>query len=136
MSNPALSLSEEASLNFTLEMRKQLVTHLTQKGVPDSTDDQYVLLNALDGMDKNVLNGAKLRLSAKSLEDSKNMTNIVGEYLSRLDVSRVLNNQSAEQRVLELDYELSDVVDGEMEINPVKENYEQFMERHYGSQKE
>ena len=106
-------------LEYTNNIRKQLVSDIIASGMPSALDNREVLLKTLDGIDKNTLSKMKLRIEEANAQTAKASQQLVAGYLK--EKSR--RNLEAQRRghiqtEPEVHYDIDDAVPGEMEINP------------------
>lgn len=115
--NEAVFLKDELQiLNSNRKIRQQLVKNLigeTYK-LPDENADKTALLHLLDGLDKDAVQRAKLRLASKANDTMTDIKAVVAEALKR---HRPTPSRPDGQRpsLSTLEYELTDAVPGELD---------------------
>lgn len=122
---------EDELLSYTREKRKALVEKLTDGGVPTDTKDQSILLAALDGLDRSALTRMRIRTDEKANTDNANAAAIIAKTLMsiRSNSGFLSHTTDREIPVLSNDIPHPELVPGEIEINPVQEDYDAFMKR-------
>ena len=125
---------EDADLAYTQGMRRQLIGKMTENGkMPEDTKDRSILLQALDGMDRQSLTKIKI----KSDEGMNSTKALAAETLANLFMNAGLkkSRQAPEGHVREVLPALPDdlppvqLVDGELDALGGGDTYDTFMAR-------
>lgn len=127
MSN-ALSKQDEQRLEKTQHIRERIIEELIKsKPVPEDESDRKLLIAALDGMDRAVLNKAKVKIEEANSETQAQHASIVSNFLKQLRVQEIISNNKREgSPQLPQEMRPERIVDGEMDIGLSDLNYETF----------
>lgn len=79
-------MTEEATLNYTQKVRRDLVEDITQGGtrMPTDAKDRMALLAAVDGMDRVAISKLRLRSEDKHTEAIKAASAVIANVMSGL----------------------------------------------------
>lgn len=111
-------------------IRRTLVRALTEGNkVPESNSDKSLLLGLMDGIDREILGRARLKIAAKSEENNSNMTAFAAQILKNhtSGATRVPGN-----RVLDLPdtVRLDNPIPGELDDGLVPITFDNFTKQH------
>lgn len=107
--------AEDDTLHYTRSIRKQLVEKLTRDELPSDNDDIATLLDALKGLDDNVIKTVKGRSANKQSDDKDKYLDVVGELLknSRNTDDSIASGELPVMNTDTIDYVIKD---GETEL--------------------
>lgn len=125
---PEKSLFDEediAVLNEIKAKRKELLNELSKPGklIPESTGEKIMLMQLIDGMEKQVFTKTRLKISSKIEEKSNNLAAMVASVLLQTKIERP---EVGRPRDLKLDADLkhSNPVPGMGDIGVIPVRYE------------
>jgi hypothetical protein len=120
--------NHEESIKFTQGVRKRIIDEmLAQPTLPSDKDDRNFLMSALDGMDRVTVAKARIKNDESVIKNQERAADLIGEVLKSVRTSSLINLNPVE-RIMEVDYEVVDVVPGEMEHGIQSLNLEKFLE--------
>lgn len=128
-------LSEDQVLDYTQRMRRTVVDKLTKNGteLPQDIDETRMVLQTLDGMDRNALGRKKIRVEEQANQNVAGMTGLVAEMLrSSRDVSFYQKGGATNPGVTRVAPELGSevpepvLVEGETAQSPLQMSFEAF----------
>lgn len=125
MSEAILTLEDQARLNLTHRIRENIITSLTENGLPEDDKDRKFLLAAMDGLDHSILTKAKVKAQDKSNNNQAKATSLVAELLYRISAN---NTGTPVDRTIELttEYQVTDPVPGETDQGVQHLTYDEF----------
>ena len=134
---PEDSLSDEAELLFTRNVRLSLIKQYTKNGiVPQDPEQAEVLLKALKDMDGSTFTRMKIRADDKANETNANSAALIAEALKsingntgRVEVDTATALTAIPEAVLQLPPHLqkAEVIPGELDQGTQNTTYEEFM---------
>lgn len=134
---PEDTLSDEAELLFTRNVRLSLVKQYTKNGiVPQDPEQAEVLLKALKDMDGSTFTRMKIRADDKANETNANSAALIAEALKsingntgRVEVDTATALTAIPEAVLQLPPHLqkAEVIPGELDQGTQNTTYEEFM---------
>lgn len=125
-------LSNEGLLNFTQKIRKELVSGMTTKGMPEDKDDRSTLLQALRDMDQTSVNRLRLDVDQENNESNRAAQEIVRRLY---DVNpyglRAKPGEERDELPIPPDSEIPEIEfdEGEKAIGLVTETADEFLKR-------
>lgn len=128
-----LAMPEDEVLDYTQKVRRGVVKDLLKNGmVPGDNSDRTLLMNMLDGLDRQAVNLKRIKAEEKAATGMSEATALVAQLLkeagrTRLDTGDVVDAEVRVVPSLGDDIPRPDLVPGEMEISPRQTNYEEFM---------
>ena len=125
MTNP-IDLVDQQRLELTMSARESIIKELTNKGVvPSSTDDRMMLMAALDGLDRTVVQKSKLKIDAAGNDALSQSSDIIANLIMKR--STVLNTRSRDSDPILGDaYTVDNRVIGETDIGHTPVDYDTF----------
>ena len=123
--------SEDEELSYTKAKRKQLIESLSKNGAPNDVKDQSIMLQALDGLDRITLTRMRLRSEEGISTSQVAAAAILAQLFNNPQTKKVGRSGDAVAAIptLRTDLPAIDVVAGELDAVPVKDNYDAFMKR-------
>lgn len=123
--NPSPEVSDKQKdlsvLEYTNNIRKQLVADIISSGMPTALDNREMLLKTLDGIDKNTLSKMKLRIDEANAQTAKASQQLVANYLKEKSRRNLQAARSGDiQTEPQVEFDIDDAVPGEMDIDPVR----------------
>lgn len=121
---------EDAVLDYTQEKREQIIAKMTQNGMPGDPKDLYVILNALDGMDRAALTKKKIQseseLGSKAALAGAAITEILTNLRGNITKERELTNTTptATQTQAPSSIVAPPIIEGELEGANSNINYD------------
>ena len=123
---------EDSDLDYTKEMRKKLVNHVTGGGnkMPEETKQQMVLLQALDGIDRAALSKLKIK-SEEGATTSQNAALLLAAIFNDPRTKNVglVENTDREPPVFDINIKPTVLVEGELDLISGSDSYEAFLLR-------
>lgn len=123
---------EDSDLDYTKEMRKKLVSHVTGGGnkMPEETKQQMVLLQALDGIDRAALSKLKIK-SEEGATTSQNAALLLAAIFNDPRTKNVglVENTNREPPVFDINIKPTVLVEGELDLISGSDSYEAFLLR-------
>ena len=123
---------EDSDLDYTKEMRKKLVNHVTGGGnkMPEETKQQMVLLQALDGIDRAALSKLKIK-SEEGATTSQNAALLLAAIFNDPRTKNVgfVENTNREPPVFDINIKPTVLVEGELDLISGSDSYEAFLLR-------
>lgn len=123
---------EDSDLDYTKEMRKKLVSHVTGGGnkMPEETKQQMVLLQALDGIDRAALSKLKIK-SDEGATTSQNAALLLAAIFNDPRTKNVglVENTNREPPVFDINIKPTVLVEGELDLISGSDSYEAFLLR-------
>lgn len=123
---------EDSDLDYTKEMRKKLVNHVTGGGnkMPEETKQQMVLLQALDGIDRAALSKLKIK-SDEGATTSQNAALLLAAIFNDPRTKNVglVENTNREPPVFDINIKPTVLVEGELDLISGSDSYEAFLLR-------
>jgi hypothetical protein len=119
--------SEDIDLEYSRQKRKQLVDSLTDKGMPTDIKDQSIMLQALDGLDRQALSKKKLKSDEGISSAAVMAAAMLAQLYNKPDLKALsVSNNNGSVQVF-MGNEPIDIIDGELEVVPSMTNYDNFM---------
>ena len=130
--------AEDDILAFTHQARKNIVGHLTKKGVPDDVEQQRILLSTLKDMDQSALGRKKIKVEEKQNDNQAAAASLISELLLAATNRRTHNvidvTPNREIPVLGSDVPPPVLVDGETsDVGSCQETFDSFTQRMNGA---
>lgn len=131
LDNKILSPEEEV-LEYTQSKRKQIVEHLTSKGVPDDRGDKAILLQALADMDKPALVKMRIKSEDKNAGTNAQAALAIASLMTQMSPKKLVNFDPTvvpptldDKKIPDFEY-----VDGQTVIGTQGGSYSEFMKIH------
>lgn len=123
--------TELDDLAYTRSKRKQIIEHITAKGIPEDVKMQSILLQSLDGMDRAALGKMKIKSDEGVSSAQLAAAAIMATIFNDPRVKTIGKTDSATREVPILDTSLPQVelVEGELDIDPKGDSFEAFAAR-------
>lgn len=119
------SKEDQEILQKTRTLRQTLLKSLVPSDkLPENNTEKVIVIQLLDGLDKQVMNRAKLRATDKQTNAIQNSAQAVAETL-RNYTARTSTPAPAEMRKLPDAVKVTDPVPGEMEIGTITVNMDE-----------
>ncbi len=126
----SFDISDKRRLELTLSVREQIITQLTEKGLPDEKEDRQFLMTALDGMDRTVLSKARIKADENANQTQQQTTQLIAGLLSKVSANagvQIISEQTRrELPELDRDITVTDSIEGETNVGVSEENYQTF----------
>ena len=123
---------EDSDLDYTKEMRKKLVNHVTGGGnvMPEGPKQQMVLLKALEGIDRAALSKLKIK-SDEGATTSQNAVLLLAAIFNDPRTKNVgfVENTDREPPVFDVNIKPTVLVEGELDLISGSDSYEAFLLR-------
>ena len=119
-------------LEYTKSIRKQLVSHLTNRGeMPEETKQQMILLSALDGIDRAALGKMKIKSDAGA-STAANAALMLAAIFNDPRVKSIGRVETSDREPPALDNSIKplNLVEGELDEYSAGDSYEAFQLRH------
>ena len=120
----------DRDLDHVRAIRLRMIDDLCKDKIPGDKEDRAFLLSLLDGMDRSAMGRKRIKTDEKVGSNVAHAMSLISEIYKQSDVRTL--GQSDRPRaalpVLEDGVEVF-VVDGELETNPVTEDFDSFMAR-------
>lgn len=115
-----LSLEDKRKLNLTASIRENIINALTKNGtIPDDKDSQTFLIKALDGLDSNTLNQAKLKVDKDKNDSNQAISDTITNFLLRYNGEPIKTDEKNTEYELDNTHVLTDLVPGEKDIGTI-----------------
>ncbi len=122
-----LSLEDKRKLNLTASVRENIIVTLTKDGkIPQDKDSQTLLIKALDGLDNNTLNQAKLKVDKEKNDSNQGISDTITNFLLRYHGEPVKSEEINTQFELDNSHTLNDIVPGETDIGTMNLTIEEI----------
>jgi hypothetical protein len=128
-------LDDDQVLQYTQGLRKQLVTAIVEKGMPEDNKDRMVLLGALADMDRTALGNKRINKDEEIARDDRAAASILARVYETLggknpfEQGVTIEGQARQVKLPEKLLEVVEFVDGETDIGISSESYEDFARR-------
>ena len=122
---------EDNDLDYTKEIRKTLVRHLTKDSkMPEETKQQKILLQALDGIDRAALSKLKIK-SDEGASTTANAALIIAALFNdpRTTAYGKVSNSTREPPEFDVNIKPTTLVEGELDLIGGNDSYEAFVLR-------
>ena len=117
------------TLEYTNGIRKDIITKLTKDGeLPKDLGSKQLLTSMLDGMDRGVAGKARLDLQQEKNKTDTDMIGMVSSLLLNIQTTPTKTSDVSLPRELPGNVVTENIVPGEMDINPLELEYEDFVE--------
>lgn len=123
---------EDSILAFTHGKRKEIVTALTNKGVPDDNAQVSLLLSTLKDMDHSALVRKRIKTDEKAIDRESEAAQVYATLLAKGQIKGLYETHVIENRVIPTlgnDIPNPVLVPGETDIGVSVETYDTFMEK-------
>lgn len=123
----------DQDIEYVRGKRKEIINHLTKKGVPEDDKQVALLLSALNDMDRTSLSRKKIKVESDTAANNKQAADLIASIFMQPDskklgmaaVDGMLGTiPSVEGRLPEVE-----VLPGEMAVNPPQLDYNAFMSK-------
>lgn len=128
-------MTDDGVLEYTQRLRKQLVTDMTKKGMPDDPKDRSTMLMALSDMDRAALGNKRITKDEQIASEDRAAQAAIARVYSTLGNKNPFEVQP-EKDITPVVPELpeniapdAEFVEGEEEIGVREESYQEFAER-------
>jgi hypothetical protein len=111
-------------LESCIDIRRNLIAHLTNGGMPKDSEDQKVLLATLSGMEKIALSRAKLKSDEEASKNHGEIQRLIASVL--LKTPKRYDLGDGVPLLLDDSEELTDIVEGELTIGNTELRLEDF----------
>ena len=123
----------DQDLEFVRNKRMQVINHLTDKGVPADTESISLLLGALNDMDRTSIGKKRIKVESSAVAVNKQAADMIASIYGRPN-SKTIGFESIDDikaTIPSVDGLLPSVtlLDGEMSVGSVQEDYSAFMNR-------
>lgn len=126
-SDELLTLEDKRKLNLTASVRENIIVTLTKDGkIPQDKDSQTLLIKALDGLDNNTLNQAKLKVDKDKNDSNQAVADTITNFLLRYQGEPVKSGEKNDQFELDSSYTLNDIVPGETSTGTISLTMEEI----------
>lgn len=125
--NELFSLDDQARLNRTQYVRDELISKMTETGMPKDNEDRELLLKVLDSSDKAIFGKARAKANQQTANAQKDVTSMMAQVLSRIDVGKVGIANRDTPITLDSNFIADNVVEGETAIGVQNLTYDEFM---------
>lgn len=125
-------MTEDQVLLYTRSKRMELANKLTEKGVPTEKETASVLLQTLDGLDRSSLTRLRIKADEQANKNNGQSAAIIAEVLNRIGSSRPYEmNGVCRREIPQLpnDIPSPEVVEGELDTNPIQMDYDSFTKK-------
>jgi len=131
MSHELFSEQDTLDINYTNSVRKDLVKKLIKDTivVPEDKSDKIMLLGLLDGIDRNILSRAKIKVDKKAADNSGAVADMVSQALSLIPNNILNKNPDIQAPVLTDDIPLPVLVEGETTVGNYPISIDEFMQQ-------
>lgn len=131
MSHDLFSEQDTLDINYTNQVRKDLVKKLVKEAivVPEDKSDKIMLLGLLDGIDRNILSRAKIKVDKKSADNSSAVADMVSQALGLIPTQQLSKNPDIQSPTLPDDIPLPALVEGETTIGNYPIEIDAFMQQ-------
>lgn len=121
---------DKKALSKTSQLRDQMITEMTKKGIPSDEKERKFLLDVLDSADRSVFNKARIRVDEKNGQNQQQTTAMIAAVLLKINEQQIISN-TREAREKAIPKELPDpkLIPGETAIGVQNQTYDQFMQR-------
>jgi hypothetical protein len=123
-------MPEDEVLDYTQRVRRTVVTELTKGGIPGDNNDRALLVQALDGLDRQAMGVKRIKADEKSASGLSEASALVAQLLREAGRSRqnhdVIDVVVREAPTLGADVPRPQLVPGELDIAPRQMNYDEF----------
>lgn len=131
LDNKVLS-PEDQVLEYTQAKRKQLVEHMTVKGVPEEKGDKAILLQALADMDKPALVKLRIKSEDKNAGTNAQAAMAIASLMTQMSPKKLVNFDPTvvppsldDKQIPDFEY-----VDGQTVLGTQGGSYSEFMKLH------
>jgi hypothetical protein len=115
--NKVLSVADEQRLELTLSTRQSIITGLTKDGkLPEDQGQQIMLMQALDGMDRTIMQRAKLKSDDAANKTNADVARLMGDLLLNFDPRKVRVRASSGEVIDGEAIPIPEMVPGEQDI--------------------
>lgn len=123
----------DQDIEYVRVKRKQIIDHLTEKGIPDDDNRISLLLGALTDMDRTSLGRKKIKADSDVAASNKQAADLISSIFNMPDSKRLGMQQvdglvgsipSVDGRLPQVE-----VLPGEMAVNPPQLDYDGFMSK-------
>lgn len=126
--NSSIDQEDQIRLNKTLSIRENIIDSLVKDGFPSDKDDRSFLLSNLDGVERLVINRARIKSDDKSNQTQQHTAATIAGLLTKISVFN-RNLPAPDVADIELPAEFSDIIlnPGETDQGTQSLNYETFI---------
>lgn len=124
--------AEDATLNFTQTVRRQIVNDMTNSGksIPADKGEKIVLLQTLADMDKQVLTVKRMKTDAKSAAANEAAAQVISRLLTQVSPkNQITRDESIVPPSLELGDSEGTFIDGETVAGTQYQDFESFSQK-------
>lgn len=126
--------TEDADLEFTRQIRRDLINEMKKQGLPTDLKDRALLLTALNDCDRTALMIKKIKSDEGMGNKAAAAASMLATLLNDPRVKQIgIADASVSRQVvpaLPADLEAPVVKEGELDMSPSNETYATFTERH------
>lgn len=124
----------DQDLEFVRNKRMQVINHLTDKGVPSDTESISLLLGALNDMDRTSIGKKRIKVESSAVAVNKQAADLIASIYARPNSKTIGFVESIDDTtatIPNVDGLLPNItlLDGEMSIGSIQEDYNAFMSR-------
>ncbi len=118
-------------LDKTTNLREKMIDAITDNGndIPDKTNELRILNELMMGLDKKVIDMSNIRAKVSKDQDDTAYQELVIETLKEAAINKKNGTRSDEDILLPDNLIPVDIVDGEIEINPIELEVDDFIDR-------
>lgn len=120
---------ETRLLNKTVSLRERILNEMTEKHIPEDKDDRKFFLGIIDGLDRTILGKKRIKVEEDLGKSSQALQNAVAEVMLNAARNRSSGKIRATTPALPPEVTLGEMVEGETAIDPVRETYDDFINR-------
>ena len=127
-----LNMTEDEILQYTQNIRKDMVEKIIEGGVPTDNETRYALLSALGDMDKQAMGNKKIAASLIGSESDRLVANALIMLGNQLQGRNPYEKEIGSGDIPEVDFAMlpaTELTPGEDEQGISSEKYDEFMGR-------
>lgn len=126
---------ELGDLEFTRSKRKEIVTALTKKGIPEDPEQVRLLTGVLTDLDRASLGKMKIKSDDNNNSDNINAQGAIAAMLMKMDPSAIIARGRTDRQIPTLPNFVPkpDIIPGETLIGTQTGSYEGFAAEHFKS---
>ena len=123
--------NEELDLEYTKSKRKQLIEALSKNGAPTDIKEQSIMLQALDGLDRQTLTKMRIKVDEGISNTQVAAAAILAQLFNSPKTKAVGRSDEIVTTipVIREDLPAVTLVAGELDVMVIKDNYDGFMKR-------
>lgn len=130
-------MDDDQILDYTQNKRIEIVKSITKEKIPDDPEQQRILLQTLDGMDRGALGRKRLKIEDKAADNAGNAAAVVAAFLKNRnrDVIDVPAQEVGRRTLPTLGADIPEpvLVEGELSQTAQQMSFEQFQKTFGGN---